>query len=384
MTRKVRCLWPVVGLLLATPALAQETTEERHEEGGRPGRATKIPTEGFWPTRTMMDRMIDRLTDQISQRYEFDDEQLRLTRELFKARFPAFLNDNRAEIQTLMNQYFEAVLYDEPPEVGDVAEWAQRVQPLLEEFRGVVEEITDGMGEYLTEDQQVTLDAEFAAFQTGVTMAQNKLTVWAEGGYDPETEWIRPGPERRQHEREERRRTRQAMDEARREVVEEGVSPNEAAAAAAEAAGSESPIAGAKPASKPQKDKWTIYTERFVERYQLNAEQQQKAYLFLRRQQEERDQYLRRKTDDMRRVTELLQTADTEPERKAALSAYERLNAPVERMFQQLKDRLNTLPTRAQRRAAAEAGLQRDRTKPETAPSSRPSVGEQDELEPQE
>jgi len=40
----------------------------------------------------------------------------------------------------------------------------------------------------------------------------------------------------------------------------------------------------------------------------------------------------------------------------ASLEAYQRLNAPVDRIFQQLKDRLDTLPTRAQRKAAVEAG----------------------------
>jgi hypothetical protein len=353
MNWKAQWVWVLAGALLVTTALAQEAGDA---EDRRPKRATEIPTEGFWPTRKMMDRVIDRITEEMAEHYEFDDDQLRLTRELFKARFPEFLNQNRAEIQTLMNQYFEALLDDEPPPVEAVAEWAQRVQPMLAEFGEVCHEVAEGMGEYLTEDQQVMLDAEYAAFQTGMTMAQNKLGVWAGGGYDPETEWIHPGPERRRREREERRRQQEAMEEARRQVVEEGASPDAAAAAAAEAAGAPQPEAGARTARQPAKDDWTIYTERFIERYQLNDEQKQKAFAFLQRQQEQRDRYLHRRTNEMAQVTSLLKEAETQEERQTALQAYQRLNAPVERMFEQLKEKLDTLPTRAQRKAAIEAG----------------------------
>jgi len=95
-----------------------------------------------------------------------------------------------------MNQYFEALLDDEPPAIEGVAEWAQRVQPLLAEFNEVCHEVAEGMHEYLNDEQQTLLDAEEAAFQTGITMVQNKLSVWAGGGYDPETEWSATGGRR--------------------------------------------------------------------------------------------------------------------------------------------------------------------------------------------
>lgn len=352
--------WLVIGSLLSLVAALPARPQEGEQRPERLPRAREIPTEGFWPTRTMMERAIDRMTEDLAERYGFDEEQLRLTRELFKDRFPTFLSENRAEIQTLMNQYFEAILNDEPPAVEDVAEWAARVQPLLAEFGGVVEEVAEAMREYLTEEQQLTLDGELVAFQTGMKMIQNRLSVWAAGGYDPETEWIRPGPERRQRRREERQRAREAMDQARREATgQDRTSP---------------PGAASQPAARPDRDEWTRYTEAFIARYQLNAEQRQKAYMFLHRQQEERDRYLRRKADEIQRVTELLRQAEVPDERQAALDAYARLNAPVERMFQQLKDRLNTLPTRAQRRAAAAAGLEDESPRRRAAPRSQPAT----------
>lgn len=355
MTLKARLIWYLAVGMLTTATFAQDVDDS--DEEARPKRATKIPTEGFWPTQKMMERIINRITDQMAERYDFDDNQLELTRDLFKARFPEFLNQNRAEIQTLVNQYFEALLDEGPPAVEHVAEWAQHVQPLLAEFGEVCDEVTESMREYLTDSQTTTLDAEVAAFQTGMTMARNKLAVWADGGYDPETEWIHSGSSRRERER---------ADEATAEPE-----PSEA---------DEAQPAGSAPA-KTAKGEWTIYTEKFIKRYQLNDEQKQKAFAFLRRQQEQRDDYLRRRADEMERVTELLKEAEKEAERTAALEAYSRLNAPVDRMFQRLKERLDTLPTRAQRRAAAEAGLEPERKDRPKATQPAPTKEELEELE---
>jgi hypothetical protein len=336
-------------LILATLISTARAQDISERERDRPRRADQIPTEGFWPTQKMMDRFIDRIIDGMADEYNFDDSQLELTRQLFKARFPEFLNENRAEIQTLLNQYFEALLDDRPPAVEDVADWAGRVQPLMTEFGEVCTEVAEGMREYLNDDQTVMLDAQYVTFQAGMKMAQNKLAIWADGGYDPETEWIHQGS--RQHGRQDSQ-------------------------AAEGDATAEAETAAARPAAK---DDWTIYTEQFIERYELNDEQKQKAFTFLRHQQEARDRYLRRNVDEMARVTRLLTEAETEEERAASLEAYQRLNAPVDRLFEQLKQRLDTLPTRAQRKAAIEAGrvaeeeaeppILQGAPTPETAPS---------------
>ena len=361
-----RCLGLILALAMAAVASAQDS--EYYDDEGPP-RATEIPTEGFWPTRTMMDRVIDRITEQMTEHYNLDEYQLERTRTLFKERFPGFLNANRAEIQTLLNQYFEAILDTEPPAVDDVAVWAQRVQPLLADFDVVVDEVTGDMREYLNDDQVVMLDAEMAAFDAGMTMAQNKLGVWSEGGYDPETEWIHP-PEDRHGE------------DAEGEVVTEETPVGDASASETGAAEKE----------EVPKDEWTVYTEEFIARYQLHSEQKQKALAFLRQQQERRDKYLRNNVSDMARVTKMLTEAKTEEDREKALVAYQRLNEPIDALFEQLKERLETLPTRAQRKAAAEVQpaaeeggtskpakeqiTDEDREKPETRGGAEPTTPE--------
>ncbi|MBI5863324.1 MAG: hypothetical protein HZB38_02180 [Planctomycetes bacterium] len=110
------------------------------------------------------------------------------------------------------------------------------------------------------------------------------------------------------------------------------------------------------PASVPAVvDDWTLYTNDFIRRYELDSEQEQKAREILRARQIERDRYLQRKNADIERITLLAQNAANDEERAAAEHDADRLQAPIDRMFQQLKDKLNTLPTRAQRARAEPA-----------------------------
>jgi hypothetical protein len=340
-------------MLVIALAAAAPTLLAQNQPAERPPRVTEIPTEGFWPTDTMLDRIFDRISDEMADHYSFDDEQMMLTRQLLKERIPTWLKENRAEIQTLTNQFIEAQLYEQPPEVDGVASWSQRVLPLLDDFSDVVVGMTDEMRDYMTDDQQLQLEAELAGFETGVSMVSNKLGIWADGGYDPESEWLPPGKERRERERQEDREIDEAVEQAKREVLEGAEPPSEL-----ESLGyvDSSPKATSMPSrtSEPP-DEWTQYTLDFVKRYQLNDEQQQKAMQFLRGAREQRDAYLRGKSEQLARVQALLVAAKDESERAAALEEFEELNAPVNRRLQQLKDRLNTLPTRAQRKAAANA-----------------------------
>ncbi len=104
---------------------------------------------------------------------------------------------------------------------------------------------------------------------------------------------------------------------------------------------------------------WEAYTRRFIEKYQLNAEQSEKAWAILKDSQERADHYLaRRKTDfeKLEKDTAALKKSDAKDraQRLAAIDErHQKLMQPVNEVFEkQLKPRLEKLPTRAQRRAA--------------------------------
>lgn len=343
---------PAIALACLAGAAAQQAPE-RSAQQREP--SADAPCEGFWPTERMVDLFIDRATEEMRDDYDFDEDQLRLTRELFKDRLPRFMKENRPEIQHLMNQFFEAQLAGEAPSVEDVTEWAQRAMPLIGQFREVVQGMTNDMREYLTDDQQIMLDANAAAFEVGIGFVSSKVANWAEGNYDPETEWPSDRREREERDRAEQRRAEAEMEAARQAALESGglgVAPRAGAPGATEAARGGKD--GKQTAQVSPKDEWEQYVADFIKRYELDREQAQKAQGYLRNAQQDRDAYLRKNVDKIAGVRKQLEAAaENEEARKDAQGKFDQLNAPVERIFAKLKENLDTLPRRSQRAKAA-------------------------------
>jgi hypothetical protein len=169
----------------------------------------------MWPSERLVDLAINRIVDRMAEVYGLDEDQLWDTRDVLKARFPQWLQQNRAELQSLMMQYFEAVMGDEPPTPEEVADWAARAAPLVEEFTSLVDETTEDMRGYLTDEQQVLLDGQLAAMQVGMNYMQQRLATWRAGGYDWQTEWPRSDVFREQEVQRRQRLEREAEREKR-------------------------------------------------------------------------------------------------------------------------------------------------------------------------
>ena len=334
-----------------------------NEDERRPRRKQAIPEAGFWPTQRTLELFIDRMTEKASGTLNFDDDQLYQTQELFKERVIPWLNDNRGELTQISNEYFEMLLDRKAPDPEVVARWSTRLLPLLDEFSGVFEGTVDEMRTFLTEDQQVYLDAQMAAWDVGKGYVNRRLGGWAEGEFDSVRDWHR-NPEF--HDDEKKRRKKLHIDRvnARDGVLDEaGYGGGPGATPRAETvADVQRPRNTAPRGERPTKDAWTQYVENFIKQYQLNGEQQDSARRFLKKAQEDRDSYLRRNADRLAAAQLRLRQAKTDGERARAQEAVTKHSRPVKRMFQQLKDRLSRLPTRKQRLAAAQTELKRGAT----------------------
>ena len=356
MTRPVRvfllgCALGVAGLTAAAQ-YQDDSVRQPPEEDATQRPPEAAPPAGFWPTDMMISRFIDRLVeDDLANTYGLDAEQTENTRALLKERFPRWLKAQRAELMQVTNEYIEALLGGEPPDVEQVAEWAQRVLPLLDSLADEVEGTAEQMRSYMTEGQQVVMDGQLAAFRVGMNAATQRLGTWSEGGFDRETDWFRdPRFEAKQKERE--RRVHAEMEAAKREAMGLPPEPSGAAATGAPRPSTTRPAT----ATAPAQDDWTRYVEEFVRRYQLNEDQKASAYKFLKAAHEQRERYLRRpavraRIDEAERK---LKEATSDEQRVAANLAGVELSRPLERMFKTLKERLETIPTRAQRQAALE------------------------------
>lgn len=337
---------PVVLLFLTAPALAQEADAPPPPRD--PGAGS------FWPSQRLLNNLLDRWADEFGREFGLDEDQLERTKEALKRHGPAWAESRRDEIQDLLMEYFEVLSAGHPPTPEQVAKWSSRVLPLAGEFREVVEKTAADIGQHMTEDQRETLEGHLVAFRVGLNFFDSKLRAWVEGGYDPQTEW--PFSE----DFEERQRKQDAEMQAAVERAKAQAAADRAAVEADAARVAEASTTRPEPPKRPPPgasqpaDEWAVYVEAFIRRYNLNEEQQNKARGALRDAQEQRDRYLADKLPKIQRIEKLLNNAETPEQRESAKAELERVNAPVQRYFANLKERLEGLPTRKQRREAAE------------------------------
>lgn len=370
----------MLGAPVVPPSVAQETIERRSavELGDPEG-------YGLLLTPAVMDKLLDRIVEKMSQDLKFDEAQSADAQRVFKENVLRFVKENQKELTKLANEFLEKRLGTEAPSAEEVAEWAKRAQPMLEKTQALVTHVSEEMREFMTDEQQVKMDASLAAFEVGTKFVGRRLASWSEGGFDPATEWHR-NPGVRQLDREQARQLEFAMEHARRsklgqvepeaaqaaeaELVVPVTSTPEAAATAARGA-QPTPVTKADAKAEP-KDEWTKYVEAFIARYNLDSTQAQKAMVFLNAATRKRDEYLRGKGKQMEQTEKSFKAAGTPDAVKAAEEQYQVLMQPVDRMFDKLKENLDSLPTRDQRRKVTDSPPPKAEASKKHEPAAKP------------
>jgi hypothetical protein len=374
----------LAGLMLGTPivppSVAQETSVRRiaAETDGPEG-------YGLLLTPAVMDKLLDRIVEKMSQDLKFDEAQSSDAQRIFKENILRFAKENQNELTKLANEFLEKRLGVEAPSAEEVADWAKRAQPMLEKTQALVTHVSEEMRGFMTDEQQIKMDASLAAFEVGSNFVGRRLASWSEGGFDPATEWHR-NPGVQQLDQENARRLEFAMEQARRSKL--GQAPPEAAEAAeaqlvvpvtstpeaaAAAANAAQPTHVTKADTKAEpKDEWTKYVEAFISRYNLDSTQAQKAMVFLNTASQKRDVYLRGRGKQMEQTEKSFKSAGTPESVKAAEEQYQALMQPVDRMFEKLKENLDSLPTREQRRKASDNAPAKDEAAKKSAPAPKP------------
>jgi hypothetical protein len=343
-----------IGVGVAVAGLATALAAAQYDNPGQPPpRRAEVPNAGFWPTQRMLESAIERITEELGKVYSLDEDQMLNTQDVLKQRFPRWMEENRPQLQTLTNEWFEAMIASEPPTPERVADWASRARPLFDQFGTLVDDTTDDMRTFMTDDQQVLLDGQLAAMRVGMNYMKQRMDTWKEGGYDWQTEWPRSDEFKRQ-EPARRERLHRDAELAKNRAMGLPTDVAEGPVGGAPAADAPPP-AQTRPGTNGAKDDWTIYVENFIKRYQLDEPEQNKARQYLRDGQELRDKHLQRKLAEIKTLEEKQKIAKTDEEREQVRVAVERVNRPVEQIFQRLKDKLEKLPTRKQRALAAQA-----------------------------
>lgn len=345
---KLNRIWLVLGLFVAAHgALAQSYSADNADEQDQEKDQKQF---SFTITPKMVNGILGKMADETSNRYGFDEDQKYQTREIFRDRLSNWLADNQEGIQKLMSGYVEGLLADEAPSPEYVADLAAGLRPLAEDFKNVMVDMSDEMGDYMTEDQLIQKEGEIAAIETMFTFIDQRLGSWEEGGFDPVIDHP-TGAQFQQAERERQQIVATATQEARKETIDmiyEGRDkPFGDNLDRVRRDQNSTQSASAKTAE--DKDPWSIYVREFVKKYELNDAQSNQCDRILRKLQEDRDTYLRRVDPRIVEIENRLTETPAGPARDQLVAKYEELAKPIETKFTLLKQKLNKIPTRAQR-----------------------------------
>jgi len=291
---------------------------------------SKESAEGLWPSPKLLELMLARWAETVSDELDLDTSQRGRVREAVTKRWGKFLEENRGRIQPLVNEYLELRMELVPPDKQRVQAWAERAMPvfagLRQELDGTVEEVRGLV------DPQRRAKFELQALELGVGLevAEQKLQQWRSGAFDEGQFWIPTNAKlrdewaRNRHEEAEK-----AREGVRRQIV--GADTDQVAA---------------------ELDGWERYVAEFMDYYDLKEGQRDAARSVLSELKERALAHRDSRHEEIdaleRRIRANTGTEGEIAEIKASLVE---LYGPIDEMFRELKARLEAIPTSAQRTA---------------------------------
>jgi hypothetical protein len=293
------------------------------------GTGESAQLEGIWPTENLTRLLIARWVNEAADEYNLDEEQIARARGNALKRWPTFLKKNRAELQPVINEFIEMRLEMEPPSKERVQAWATKADAALNLFKTEFDGAIDDFRGVLNPLQKAKFEAEVLEFGVGMMAAQAKLKQWQGGEFEERAFWDPPSSERRRRraEREAKRRAEKGEEEVKPEPVDQVASELEA---------------------------WDRYVEQFINIYKLDDAQQATARSCLKELKERAVAYRDRNRDVIARLENRIENHSGSKEelaeiKKQLVETY----GPIDEMFQELKRRLDGIPTEQQRAAVA-------------------------------
>ncbi len=333
----------------------------------------------------------------ISDRYALDAEQEQRLVETMQRGMGEIFRRNAPRIMSYGVEALTTRLSGEPFTPEQVARWMKLAEPVIQDARNTAQSLMNEFSEHLTEDQREMLLVDMEAAQRRSDRVMELGRKWANGEWSAE-DWgleedpIQTGqlraagvpPHDAAHAPNSSDPTKDGSDAAPPMPPSPGNDPTGTGAASpsAEAAAGLS-NAERLPRNRPRtpqpaqldNDPWAVHTREFVQRYQLDDDQSQRAWQIYRESRERRDEYVKRHEARIAGARGAANGAADERThgRIEELTARER--AAIDRLFDQFKLRLEKLPTRAQRKAAGPAKSSApDAAASARAPSTAPAL----------
>ncbi len=332
-------VWACIALLAtAASPIAQERGDNRPVE-----RETRVVEEaakdpgGFWPTERMIDLMTRRWADEVASRYSLDERQQGVWADKMADRWTRFSREQRERMEPILSEFIEMRLEMTPPSVEQVRAFADKASPAFDLFRDELVAGGKELRELLKPGQRAKFDTDMMGMTAGLETARKKLDLWQNGEFNERDFWDPPSSVR-----EERRAAQKAAEGSDAEGGDAAVAT---AVQEGDAAGEPAPDQ-----IELELDSWQKYVERFIRMYKLDDPQTATAKSILKELRERaiahRDAYRQEIADLERRIAEHDGTQEELHDLETRIAD---LYGPIDKLFEQLKTRLDGIPTQAQR-----------------------------------
>jgi len=389
---------------LAAPALAQ--SEDRKD------------TTGYNAIIDNIDLLVDTYARTLARKYDLTGEQDEYTKFLLRERAYEFLDQHEGNMRELIDRLFDVRTGGEMTQ-EELIEWGERFKPLYDEAKKLIIEGNEEWREILTPEQQKIHDEDLKLMYQSFETTEEQLERIASGEMTveefrspqrgrrasrsrtspppaPREPQPPPPPEEsdvarlssqdqprdkpqmtprsskpparpadRAAEQEGTRSVRAEPDKTRPHVQRGPERPDRTGRPSKRGPSADKPDADAK-GREELESAWEKYVREFIAKYKLNDEQTQKANTILEDCEAQAKRYMIGRHEQIEKLDQQVEELKQSKDKNKSKSISElnerraKLIEPIERIFdEQLKPRLERLPTRAQRRAAEAAAKQK-------------------------
>ena len=359
-----------------------------------------------------IDLLVDNYARFLGRKYDLNEEQDAYTKQLLREKAYDFLDSHEGELRGLVDRMFDVRTGgDISPE--ELIEWGQKIRPIYDEAKDVIIKGNDDFRDILTEEQRAIHDEDMKLMYESFATTEDQLDRISAGEMTVE-EFRNPGRHANRKPKSPRRQTAPPDVQSAQELSKQEPQPHNGTVRNANGrvsrpvppkprnadvpppeedmapAGPETPPTKVRnspgrerPHSDPGKQprtsrgrttrpgkassktdfesEWDRYVKEFIEKYELNDEQTQKANSVLEDCKSQANGYLASRKAKIELIDKQLAELRTSKDKNKAAQTKklseqrQEMLAPIDQIFEkQLKPRLDRLPTRAQRKAGDE------------------------------
>ena len=306
---------------------------------------------GLWNVNVM----VEQAAKQIIRRYKLTDEQAGYTRQLMAKRVNTLLDKHEDRIRQLFREAIAMRTTGKPPSAEAIKSWSERAMPIYEDAKREIIAGNEEWGQILSPEQQKIHKLDLKMMKVDFNQYEERLGRWSKGGFDAKKDWVTKRPPARRTTAKPRgvKKPKPKVATPNPQVAQRPPGPAGPPKLGVQAAKEPGSVqGGADDVELDPEHFWDIYVRDFSRKYRLDSGQRGQARAVLKdckeRARRHRDAHREEYERLHGRIRQLRGSGADVEARGAANAELADLDAPISDLFEELKSRLEGIPTTAQ------------------------------------